>query len=187
MYRGEVFDRVGFFDDRFDACEDGEFNYRLHTAGLRSFYSTKLQVVYEPRRNLLSLWKQMMRYGQGRCRLVRKHPEAFSISQIIPAMFLVWLVVGGILSLRSWQIADLFLASAFFYFATVLVFSCQLGVKYGWRHFLVGPAVFACIHLGLGAGFLKEFLLARGAIRRGTKPKYSPVVSVAARDTSSPE
>ena len=160
LYRREVFDRVGFFDERLDACEDVEFNYRIFKAGLRSFCSTKLAVVYQPRKDLGSLWKQMVRYGQGRCRLLRKHTDAFSVSQIIPAALLVWLVVGGISSLISWQVAEFFFAPVAVYLGIVLLFSCGLAMRYGWRHLVIAPGVFACIHLGLGAGFLKEFVMA---------------------------
>jgi GT2 family glycosyltransferase len=161
MYRREVFDAVGFFDERFDACEDVEFNYRVFQAGLRSFHSPKLTVVYQPRSNLRSLWKQMARYGQGRCRLIRKHPEAFSFSQMIPASLLAWLGIGGMASCYSWRVAEFFLATLGVYFAVVLLFSLGLGVRHGWRHFLWAPVVYPSIHLGLGAGFLKEFLWAR--------------------------
>lgn len=161
MYRRGVFDRVGFFDERLDACEDVDFNYRVFKAGLHSFYSSKLRVTYEPRRNLRSFWKQMERYGQGRYRLLGKHPDAFSLSQIIPAAFLVWLAIGGVLSFSSGRIAAVFLASLAVYFGVVLLFSGGLAVKYGWRHVVIAPLVFACIHLGLGAGFLKELLRSR--------------------------
>jgi succinoglycan biosynthesis protein ExoA len=160
LYRREVFDAVGFFDERFDACEDVEFNYRVFQAGLRSFYSPKLTVVYQPRRNFRSLWKQMARYGQGRCRLIGKHPEAFSFSQMIPASLLVWLGIGGISSFYSWRIAEFFLATLAVYFGVVVLFSLGLAVRHGWRHFLWAPFIYPCIHLGLGAGFLKEFLWA---------------------------
>jgi glycosyltransferase involved in cell wall biosynthesis len=158
MYRREVFGAVGFFDERFDACEDVEFNYRVFQAGLRSFSSPKLTVLYQPRKNLRSLWKQMARYGQGRCRLTRKHPGAFSFSQMIPAALLAWLGIGGMASFYSWRVAEFFLATVAAYFGVVLLFSWGLAVRYGWRHFLWAPVVYPCIHLGLGTGFLKEFL-----------------------------
>jgi len=161
LYRRAVFERVGFFDERFDACEDVEFNYRVFQARLRAYFSPKLAVLYQPRRNFLSLWKQMARYGQGRCRLIRKHPRAFSFSQMIPALFLTWLGVGGLASFHSWRVAELFLASLAVYSGVVLLFSLGLGVRHGWRHSLWAPVVYACFHLGLGAGFIKEFFIAR--------------------------
>src|SRR5262249_37707900 len=37
-YRRAVFDRVGGFDERFDACEDVELNHRIDRAGLKCFF-----------------------------------------------------------------------------------------------------------------------------------------------------
>ncbi len=74
-YRREVFDKVGYFDISFDACEDVEFNYRCAQAGFRSFTSLKLAVYYYPRTSLPGLFRQMSRYGTGRFRLALKHPK----------------------------------------------------------------------------------------------------------------
>jgi succinoglycan biosynthesis protein ExoA len=160
LYRREAFDRVGFFDERLDACEDVDFNYRVFKAGLHSYFSPKLAVFYRPRSDFKSLWKQMLRYGRGRCRLVRKHPDAFSVSQMIPPALLVWLGIGGIASLCSGRFAELFLATLAFYVAVVLGFSARLALRYGWSHLVLAPVVYLWIHLGLGAGFLAEFLQA---------------------------
>jgi succinoglycan biosynthesis protein ExoA len=171
LYRREVFDCVGFFDERLDACEDVEFNYRVFKAGLRSFYSVKLAVLYEPRKDLGSLWKQMVRYGRGRCRLIRKHPEAFTLSQIVPTAFLLWLAVGGVVSIASWRIAEFFLCTVAVYAVTVLAVSARLAAKYGRAHLVIAPAVFACVHLGLGTGFLKEAVFGRGPVSWSTQQR----------------
>ena len=160
LYRRSVFDRIGCYDEGFDACEDVEFNYRVFKAGLRSYLSPRLAVLYRPRGDLKSLWKQMLRYGRGRCRLVRKHPDAFSVSQIIPLAFLVWLGVGTVSSFFSGRIAEFFLVILAAYLLVVLAFSAGLALRYGWRHFVLAPVVYAAIHFGLGAGFLVELLAA---------------------------
>jgi hypothetical protein len=38
LYRRSVFDRIGYYDESFDACEDVEFNYRVWKAGLTVDY-----------------------------------------------------------------------------------------------------------------------------------------------------
>ncbi len=43
-YRRVVFDAVGPFDESFDACEDVEFNHRLHRAGHRCFFTSAVEV-----------------------------------------------------------------------------------------------------------------------------------------------
>src|SRR5207244_2168104 len=58
-YRREVFERVGWFDETFDACEDVEFNHRVAKAGLRCWLTPRVQVRYQPRGSLGELFVQM--------------------------------------------------------------------------------------------------------------------------------
>ncbi len=156
IYRKSVFECVGLYDERFDACEDVEFNHRVFKAGLRSFSSPSLAVYYRPRATMTGLFKQLVRYGRGRLRFMRKHPDALSISQLVPAAFLAWLMAGGLISLWSFFILEIFLSSLIIYAAVVLAFSALLGFRFGWRHFLLAPAVYLTIHFGLGVGFWTE-------------------------------
>ena len=156
LYRGDVFDRIGYFDEHFDACEDVEFNTRVWKAGLTSVTSPLLTVIYQPRDSVFGLLKQMVRYGQGRCRLVRKHRDLFTVPQVVPAIFLVGLVLGGVGAFFSPIVALTYLASLFLYGISVLGFSVLLGRRFGIAHLFLAPLVYLSIHLGLGAGFLKE-------------------------------
>jgi len=177
LYRRAVFERVGFFDERFDACEDVEFNCRVSKARLRSYFSAKLAILYQPRRDLRSLWAQMMRYGRGRCRLLEKHPDLFSLSQILPSTLLLSIVMGALGALVSLRLGELFLAGIAAYTGVVLAFSWKLALRYGWRHSVWAPPVYACIHFGLGAGFLAElFGVGRSRARSwGNHVKASPI------------
>jgi len=65
FYRRSVFDTVGMHDEGFDACEDVEFNHRVHKAGLRSYLSSSLAVVYRPRSTPFGVFSQLFRYGRG--------------------------------------------------------------------------------------------------------------------------
>jgi succinoglycan biosynthesis protein ExoA len=174
MYRRSVFERIGYYDESFDACEDVEFNHRVYKARMSSYISPKLTVVYQPRKNLHLLWQQMMRYGRGRFRLIQKHSDAFSFGQIIPAALLLWLVFGGIASLLWRPIFIAFACSLGAYAAVLLGFSIGLGLRYGLRNALIAPFTYLTIHLGLGAGFLLEALGLGGARRSKARPIASP-------------
>ena len=54
-YRREVFEAVGTFDERFDACEDVEFNHRVDRAGLKCFFTPRVALRYHPRTSLAGL------------------------------------------------------------------------------------------------------------------------------------
>ena len=65
-YDREVFSRVGYFDESFDAAEDVEFHYRLQAAGIQAYTSNRLTINSYPRSTIGGLFRQMMRYGLGR-------------------------------------------------------------------------------------------------------------------------
>ena len=82
------------YDESFDACEDVEFNTRVAAAGYKAYTDPRLSVYYEPRSSFRGLFRQMMRYGIGRVRLARKHPESASLSQWAPAVLVAALACG---------------------------------------------------------------------------------------------
>jgi len=68
-YRMSVFEKVGTFDENFDAAEDVEMNTRIDAAGLRCWFEPAIAVRYVPRKTIQGLQLQMQRYGRGRVRL----------------------------------------------------------------------------------------------------------------------
>lgn len=69
-------EELGGYDERFDACEDVEFNHRVAEAGLLAYVHPDLSVHYRPRSSPKGLFYQMARYGRGRARLMFRHPGA---------------------------------------------------------------------------------------------------------------
>lgn len=168
-YLKEVFERVGYIDETFDACEDVEFNYRVEQAGYRCYTSPKLTIHYYPRENLRALFRQMVRYGSGRRRFTRKHPRALTLNQLIPAGFVLgmplligslggWLVDTGLLRSVA-GIAALLLGGLYgLYFVTVLLVSLRVAAGNGWQYLRWLPFVYFVVHVGLGWGFVRQVL-----------------------------
>ena len=158
-YRRTVFGAVGMFDESFDACEDVEFNHRLDKAGFRCFFTPKVAVRYFPRGSLGGLFRQMIRYGRGRVRLLRKHPDTFTLPGFMPALFLLGLLVGPLLAVIGKWLAVAYLSGVAVYAATVLLVSCHIALRERSPRLLPWlPPVFGAIHCGAGAGILLEFL-----------------------------
>jgi succinoglycan biosynthesis protein ExoA len=158
-YRRWVFDEVGLFDEAFDACEDVEFNQRVARAGLSCFFTPRAALHYVPRSSLPGLFRQMIRYGRGRFRLLRKHPETFSVSSLVPALFLLGLAAGIVLAWFSSWLALAFGSVLGCYALTLFLVSLTLSLRkrdvpiFGWL-----LLAFPTIHLGAGAGLLWEWL-----------------------------
>lgn len=161
-YRKEVFSRIGYLDETFDACEDVEFNYRVEKAGFKAYTSPSLTVRYYPRESLRALFNQMARYGKGRCKFIRKHPGAFTFEVLVPPLFaagifvtaLSWLLafVSGALLWPALALTALYCL----YGALVTGESLRISMRSGLKYLKHLPFVILAVHAGLGWGFLKE-------------------------------
>jgi succinoglycan biosynthesis protein ExoA len=165
-----VFERVGLFDESFDACEDVEFNHRVARAGLRCFFTPRVQVRYHPRARLADLFRQMVRYGRGRVRLLRKHPETFTLPGFLPAAFLGGVIAGPLFVWLFPVLAPVYGGVLGVYALTLLLVSVALGVRERDLRLLpLLPLVFLAIHGGAGWGIWWEVLTGhrpRGAEER---------------------
>jgi succinoglycan biosynthesis protein ExoA len=158
-YRRSVFDRIGYFDESFDACEDVDFNYRADQAGLSCYLAWQARVHYHPRHTLGGLFRQLARYGRGRVRLSRKHPRTWSWKSMAPAAGLAtWL---ALLLASPWSASalTLFAAANAAYALVLLGTTCGIAMQRGWSRPVAWlPAVFATIHFAAGFGELVEGL-----------------------------
>ncbi len=161
-YRREVFEKVGGFDERFDACEDVEFNHRVDRAGLRCFFTPLIAAHYAPRETLRGLFRQLFRYGRGRIRLWRKHPETLSIKTLLPGVFVLGCILGfGLAWTNKWLAASYVLALASY---SVIVLAGSFIATAKRRDLAVLPwlpLVFLTIHMAAGAGLLWEMVFGR--------------------------
>jgi succinoglycan biosynthesis protein ExoA len=158
-YRRSVFDQIGLFDERFDACEDVEFNHRIDRAGLRCVLAPELRVCYEPRASLTALFRQLMRYGRGRMRLLRKHPDTFSPVGFMPALFLAGCLTGSMTLLVSRWLAIAYLICLAIYICIVGLASLAVAWRMRqWALLPCLPVVFVTLHVAAGAGILGELI-----------------------------
>jgi succinoglycan biosynthesis protein ExoA len=158
-YRREVFNVVGTFDETFDACEDVEFNHRLARAGMNCFFTPRVRVRYFPRVSLSGLSRQMMRYGRGRVRLLRKHPDTFSLLGFVPALFMAGVILGPLAGVLSSSLMIAYVAVLAVYALTVFSFSAVAALRA--RNFKLLPllmAVYPAIHFGAALGVWWEVL-----------------------------
>ncbi len=160
-YTRRVFERIGFFDESFDACEDVDFNLRARESGLKAFTSPLLTIRYTPRDSLGALFRQMVRYGAGRGRLFAKHPRrglAGAAMLGVPPLVAAALAAGSFV----WEDAGyLLLWLVLAYAVVVAATSATLSAGRGTR---LAPRVFAAfltIHAGLVVGFWSKLFRGR--------------------------
>jgi GT2 family glycosyltransferase len=157
-YRREVFERVGYFDESFDAAEDFEFNYRAHKSGYASFTSRQLAVYYYPRPDFRGLFTQMKRYGIGRFRFFLKHKAGLGSGTLVPALMVAGLPVTLLLSLFSNVFLVPLVVCVALYLTIDIISSLLVAAKHGWAYLRLLPFMYPIIHCALGWGFVSEAL-----------------------------
>lgn len=155
-YRRSVFHKVGLFDQAFDACEDVEFNERVHRAGLSCYFAPPLKVAYHPRASFVGLFKQLARYGCGRARLAAKHRGSLTLPALVPPLWVAWLALGLLASMMLPMVGWLYAGLLGLYAMTVLTASAGLGRRQAATVGARIPAVFVGIHFGFAWGFWRE-------------------------------
>jgi len=161
VYRREVFERFGLFDESFATNEDVEFNWRLARAGVKAYQSPALTYYLHPRDTWWGLVRQMHRYGQGKAQLVRKHRDAMRVGYALPSLALV---LGlALVTASTW-----YRPAAFALLAGALAASVTRGGHPSLRALAIRCGMVA----GFGWGFVGG--LVRANRRQGIAPSFSP-------------
>jgi cellulose synthase/poly-beta-1,6-N-acetylglucosamine synthase-like glycosyltransferase len=154
-YRREVLDKVGTFDEEIGLGEDDELNWRVVKAGYKILFTPGIEFFYYARPTLKALFRQYLWYGDGRTLVLRKHPDYLRIKHLIPAAFVMALVLCLSLAFVSTRGRYLLAGLLVAYAVGLLVASASLAKEKGWRYFPRFLASFSVMHLGYGLGFLR--------------------------------
>ncbi|MCC6444216.1 MAG: glycosyltransferase family 2 protein [Armatimonadetes bacterium] len=153
-YRREVFERIGLFDEELVRDQDDEMNFRLIQSGGKIFLTPKIQASYFSRSSLKSLWSQYYQYGYWKVRVIQKRGRPASWRHLIPATFVVALVISFLLMVAGFSLGKwFFLAVTTPYLAANLALSLKLAQENGWGCFPYIALAFAILHLSYGVGF----------------------------------
>ena len=146
---------LGGYDERFDACEDVEFNHRVARAGLLAYRHPDLRLQYRPRTTLPGLFRQMQRYGRGRARLLARHPGVIPWALVVLTLLVAAVVVTFVLvgPVRGVIVAGMLTAG---YLGLCALESVR---QAGWTPQAFRLArVFPVLHAGLLLGFWRGLL-----------------------------
>jgi glycosyltransferase involved in cell wall biosynthesis len=165
-YHRNLFDSIGFFDERLYRTEDYEFNQRLRRAGGRIFLIPSINIEYFPPQKLRDFFQKQFRNGFGviESGLIYGKLASFSYRHYVPTFFVLYLFLLPFLLL----IHVLFLAPLLLYFTLNL----SLAAKQVRKQKRVAPLIwipFAFIgtHISHGLGGTVGFWkFARSLIQR---------------------
>lgn len=166
-YRREIFERIGMFDEELIRNQDDEFNLRLIRNGGRILLAPDIISCYFARSSLRKLWKMYFQYGYFKPLVAKKIGGILTLRQLVPAAFVMSLVLLPLLSLLATPFLHAFVVMVAIYLLANLFCSSRIALKSGFRHVIL-PLVFSTIHTAYGCGYLKgiaDFILL-GNIRK---------------------
>ncbi|MFA9432415.1 glycosyltransferase family 2 protein [Egicoccus sp. AB-alg2] len=152
-YPVELARRLGGWDERLAVNQDFEFDYRIRRAGYELLLDPALTIDWVCRQSIRDLAKQYHRYGRGKTRVARLHPDSLQPRHLAaPTLVISWLLALVLLvrgrpraaaGLVGPYVVGLLAASAW----TARGIS-EPRVR---RHL---PGAFIAMHAGWGIGFL---------------------------------
>lgn len=151
-YRREVFDRLGGFDEELVRNQDDEFNLRVTRSGGTIWLDPSLRSTYASRATLAGLWRQYRGYGMYKVRVAQKHGRVPSARSVVPALFVLAVVGGAVVSLVTRDRRAL-LAVVVPYAAANAALSVAAG-RDDPPTMPIVPVAFACLHVAYGVGTL---------------------------------
>lgn len=164
-YRREVFERIGYFDERLARNQDDEFNYRVIKAGFRIRLNRAIRSRYHVRGTYAKLWRQYRQYGFWKVLVNRLHGTVTTTRQLAPAVLVLAFGPGAVLAALLPALRWPWVIGAVAYLVAALLSALRAA-----RTLSDAPGVFAAflvLHFAYGIGYLQG-VLHFVVLRRGT-------------------
>jgi glycosyltransferase involved in cell wall biosynthesis len=90
-YRKNAIIEVGGFNERLITAEETDLHFRIYRQGGKIFYDPDLVVFHYRRASFRSFFKQFYRYGVGKGRMLREHPNTIGVFDVIAFLPFIFL------------------------------------------------------------------------------------------------
>ncbi|MFC5909397.1 glycosyltransferase family 2 protein [Streptacidiphilus monticola] len=151
VFRREVLERQGGYNEEFIRAQDWELNYRIRQEGGLIWFTPELKVTYRPRPSVRALAKQYKDYGRWRRVVTRYHRGSVNLRYLAPPAALAAVTLGTVAGVALSPVA-LVLPGG--YVAAILLGSLKEGRGLSLRARAQLPVALATMHMSWGWGFL---------------------------------
>jgi len=153
MYRREVFEKIGLYDERLVRNQDIELNTRLCKAGGRIIISPEIQLIYYNRSTYRGLWQQSFNNGLWNPYTVWLTGGGLSLRHFIPMFFVIGLFTLPLGAVFRPPVKWVLLSYILVYLCSASYFS----IKHTWRNKTSAILVlwsYIVLHISYGLGSL---------------------------------
>jgi succinoglycan biosynthesis protein ExoA len=153
VYRKEVFEKIGNFDESLVRNQDDELNFRLTRSGGKILLVPSVRIRYFVRDSIKRLGRQYYQYGYWKWRVFRKHGRVASLRQLAPSIFLLALDISFLLALFTLAGKILFAGIVLPYLAVIFAEALRLAIRHKAPMFKIALGL-TTLHFSYGFGLL---------------------------------
>lgn len=168
-FRREVFERVGFYNEKLVRNQDNELNARIREAGGKIYLSPALTTRYHAVKDFSGLLKYAFRTCQWHLFTFRENWKSMGVRHLVPAAFLLCLLSLASVFLVSSAARATLLAVLCGYVLVGFCFSVKSLRDGQWAVALAQPFATLLFHCAYGAGTLF------GLVYLFKQPSFRPI------------
>ncbi len=149
-WKREIFNDVGYFDERMVRNQDDEFHYRAKSKGKKIYLNSEIKSNYFPRLSYSALFKQYFQYGLYKPLVLKKIKSEVKLRHLIPLFFVLYLLS----LIASFAFPILFLPLLIYLAIDIyssFINNQRILIK------LLSLLVYPTLHISYGLGFLFGF------------------------------
>ena len=152
IYRKEVFDKVGRYNEQLTRTEDNEMHYRMKQAGYKFYYDPEIVSYRETRSSFVKLLKQKYLNGYWIGRTIGVEPRCFSLYHFVPCAFVLVIIATTLSAIAGITWPAIALWCAYGAANLVMTIAAIVGSKDRNIGFICLPFMFLMLHVFYGVG-----------------------------------
>lgn len=157
MYRREVYDKVGPYNELLARTEDNDMSQRINEAGFKICYDPDIVSYQHTRNSLKGMLRQKFLNGYWIGKTMGINPKCFSVFHFVPFCFVMAILVTTVLAFFGLGILSALLWSVYGLFIIANSIIEIAGNKFSITNLLL-PILFFLLHFCYGIGTLKGLI-----------------------------
>lgn len=152
MYKREVYDKVGRYNDLLPRSEDNDMSYRIRKAGFKLCYIPDIVFYQHTRSSLPKMLKQKYLNGYWIGKTMGISPKCFSLFHFVPFAFVLAIIFTTVLALFGFPLLSYLMWIA--YISLITVITVAEIIKKPVITNLLLPFILFLLHISYGVGTL---------------------------------
>ncbi|WP_288175137.1 glycosyltransferase family 2 protein [Sporofaciens musculi] len=156
LYKKEIFDKVGYFNESYERNQDIELHSRIRKYGGKFYFNPEIISTYYARNSVKKMLKQANGNGKWNMVLLKNRESALSIRHLIPFIFVIFLLISSIGGLKKKNIWQVELGVIILHLFCGL--SAAIKKTKRLKDIIRMPFLFIALHTAYGIGYLGGIL-----------------------------